>query len=845
MTNAEALNLPVTDSLPELKAALDATHCAVLVAPPGAGKTTCVPIALHQANGPGAKIVLLEPRRMAARAAAQRMAEMLGEKVGETVGIRARFDTRVSNRTRIEVVTEGVFTRMVLADPSLEGIGTVIFDEFHERSLDADFGLALCLDAKAGLREDLRLLVMSATLAGSRVAKLLGKAPVIESAGRMYPVETRYLGRAPGLRIEDQMADAIDLALRRENGSILAFLPGQGEIKRTADRLEGRFDPAAITICPLYGALSPADQDKAIAPAKDGKRKVVLATSIAETSITIEGVRVIIDSGLARVPRFEPGAGITRLETVRASRASVDQRQGRAGRTAPGVCYRLWDEPQTKALIEFTEPEIIAADLTGLLLDCADWGVADPADLSWLDPPPRSAIDAARKDLQELGALDETSRITALGRALRQLPLPPRLAAMVLSGVDASEAAGIEAAEIAALLVERGLGGNDSDLRERLERFRKDRSNRARQMRNLAAAWAKSASKAARNSSSPNENPARNKHAAQRTAEPSIAAHLAVAFPDRIAKRRGATSQYLLAGGRGANLDPTDTLAKEPFLVVAELQGAAAATRILAAAPLTETELEEIAQDRILETSNVEYDRSSRSLRQRTSKKLGAITLRSEPEPLKAEHSDDHARILAEGLAREGIAALPWSTAQSQLRHRIAFLMEAGDETLPDLSDDALAKDAANWLTPFLVGKTRADDITANDLDQALSMLVPRHVAEHLKKAAPTHFTAPTGHNHPIDYDGPGAPALNIRVQELYGLKHHPSIADGKLPLTLNLVSPANRPIQITRDLPGFWKGSWAAVKADMKGRYPKHPWPDDPANAEPTRRAKPRKPGG
>lgn len=844
IANGEITGLPVSAILPRLLSALAEERKAVLVAPPGAGKTTCVPLALFKALKPDARIILLEPRRIAARAAAQRMAQLLNERIGETVGLRSRFDTRISARTRIEVVTEGVFTRMILSDPSLEGIDAVLFDEFHERSLDADFGLALCLDTKSELRDDLSILVMSATIAGSHVAKLLGNAPVIESSGRMYPVETRYLGRDPHARIEDQMANAIDLALRQETGSILAFLPGQGEIKRTADRLDDRFEKDAVTICPLYGALPHSEQDIAISPAPNGKRKVVLTTSIAETSLTIEGVRVIVDSGLARVPRFEPGAGITRLETVRASRASVDQRQGRAGRTEPGVCYRLWDEPQTRALIEFTEPEILAADLTGLLLDCADWGIADPLELRWLDNPPQSALDAARQDLQQLGALDETSRITSFGRDLRQLPLPPRLAAMVLTGARTSKATGKAAAEIAALLVERGLGGTNTDLRERLDRFRREKSNRARQMQNLAASWSKSAYKAAQKRDRQSDQPNQNQGATETSFNHSIAAHLAVAFPDRIAKQRGAPGQYLLASGRGAKLDPTEALAKEPFLVVAELQGAAAATRILSAAPLTEDELNEIAHKRIVETSDVEYDQSSRSLRQRTVKKLGAITLRSEPGSIKKEDSEHHARILAEGIANEGISRLPWSPAQKQLRHRIVFLQKAGDETLPDLSDEALARDAATWLAPFLVRKTRADEITANDLEQALAVLIPRHLSEHLKKAAPTHFAAPTGHSHPIDYEGPGAPALNIRVQELYGLKDHPAIANGKLPLTLNLLSPASRPIQITKDLPGFWQGSWAAVKAEMKGRYPKHPWPDDPANAEPTRRAKPRNPG-
>ncbi|MEQ8824377.1 MAG: ATP-dependent helicase HrpB [Filomicrobium sp.] len=840
MNEKSKQRLPIHDVIPELFDAMATAQAAVLIAPPGAGKTTCVPLALRDEDWlKENKIILLEPRRIAARTAAQRMAHMLGESVGETVGLRARFDTKIGAKTQIEVVTEGVFTRMILSDPSLEGIGAVIFDEFHERSLDADFGLALCLDAMAGYREDLRVLVMSATLAGSRVAQLLGHAPVIESAGRMHPVTTRYLGRSQNARIEVQTADAIELALRNEPGSILVFLPGQGEIRRTARELEERLDAREdVMICPLYGALTPAEQDRAIQPPAHGLRKVVLGTSIAETSLTIEGVRVIIDSGLARVPRYEPGAGITRLETVRASRASVDQRQGRAGRTEPGVCYRLWNEPQTRALPEFSEPEIVAADLNGLLLDCADWGVTDPHELKWLDPPPQAALDAARQDLTSIGALDNVGHITPVGRALREIPLPPRLAAMVITGAHHSSDAAHTAAQIAALLVERDMGGTDADLRDRLARFRNDRSKRSRQMLRLSEGWAKSALKAAKNTG-----PSRNTSRTDGSNLHSLAAHSAAAYPDRIAKQRGEKGQYLLASGRGANIDATHALAKEPFLVVAELQGKAAATRILSAAPLSEQELYKIAGDRVVRSQVIEYDAEARALRQREVTKLDAITLNSKPMRLDAQDSEHCANILAEGLAATGVDKLPWSRAQQQLRHRIRFLRTAGQDELPDVSDEALAATAPDWLAPFLTGKTKADQVSANDLQQALSMLLPHHLLSEIDSAAPTHFVAPTGHKHPIDYDGPGAPALNIRVQELFGLKTHPTIANGKLPLTLNLMSPANRPIQITRDLPGFWQGSWASVKADMKGRYPKHPWPDDPANAAPTRRAKPRKP--
>ena len=809
--------LPIDDILDDLGAALVARSSAVLVAPPGAGKTTRVPLALLDAPwlGPRNKILVLEPRRIAARGAAERMAKTLSECVGDTVGLRARMVSKSGPKTRIEVITEGVFTRMILDDPSLEGVGAILFDEFHERSLDADLGLALALDTQKALREDLRILVMSATLDGARVATILDNAPVIESEGRAYPVETRYLGRDANRRIEDQVVDAIGRALRAEPGSLLVFLPGQGEIKRVEERLQSTISDNNTILAPLYGAMDVAAQDCAIEPAPAGKRKVVLATTIAETSLTIEDVRVVIDSGLQRVPRFEPDAGVTRLETVRVSRASADQRRGRAGRTEPGVCYRLWDEPQTTSLRPFTEPEIRSADLTGLLLDLAEWGVTDPATLAWLDPPAPSAVTAARTELQTIGALDAEGRITPEGRRVRALPLPPRLARMVLA------AQSLEAAELAAVLVERGLGGTDTDLDHRLTNFRRDRSRRADDMRRLAKGWAKAAGA----------------HTAPDGA--SAASLLALAYPDRIAKARGAPGQYLLANGRGAHIDPADGLAREPYLVVAELQGTAAATRILAAARLSEAELVTIAADRIVDRDELTFDAAAGAIRARRVRRLDAITLASESRPVTP--SSETAVLLAQGAASAGINRLPWTKAQEQLRHRIAFLRTAEGEQWPDLSDAALARSAETWLAPFLERATRLTDIDAAVLGNALDALIPWDLKRKLDAGAPTHFEAPTGNSHPIDYDGPGAPALSIRVQELYGLKDHPAIAGGCLPLTLNLLSPAHRPIQITRDLPGFWAGSWSAVKSEMKGRYPRHLWPDDPANALPTARAKPR----
>lgn len=812
--------LPVDEALPALRAALAQRNAAVLVAPPGAGKTTRVPLVLREEAWCGGRIILLEPRRLAARAAAARMAAMLGEAVGETVGLRVRLETRVSRRTRIEVVTEGVFTRMILDDPSLEGVSAVLFDEFHERSLDADLGLALAIDAQEGLREDLRLLVMSATLDGARVAALLGDAPVIESKGRAFAVETRYLGRRPERRIEEDVADAVLTALGAEQGSILVFLPGEREIRRVAELLAERIRDPAVDVAPLYGALERAEQDRAIVPAPPGRRKVVLATSIAETSLTIEGVRVVIDSGLARVPRYEPDLGLTRLETVRVSRASADQRRGRAGRTEPGVCYRLWEEAGNGALEPFARPEILSADLAPLMLDCAAWGLADPTRLRFLDPPPAPALAEARRLLVEIDALDGDGRLTPTGRHLHDLPLPPRLARMVLA---AGAAAGT-AAEIAAVLVERGLGGNGTDLVERLERFRADGSRRAADMRRTAAGWARQAAAAGLPAEVADDDPG---------------ALVALAYPDRIARARGKAGEFLLANGRGAFVDPADRLAREPFLAVAEIAGGGASARIVLAAPITPEAIEAVAGHRIETVVEVTFDRAARALRARRLRRLGAVVLSQQPLAVPADESS--AATLARGIAALGIDCLPWTRTQQQLRGRVAFLRRAEGEPWPDLSDEALARTVEDWLAPHILGVTSLAGIDAGHLDAALRSLVPWELMRRLDAEAPTHFEAPTGSRIPVNYDGEEGPSIAVRVQELFGLDRHPTLAGGRVPLILELLSPAHRPIQITRDLPGFWRGSWAAVRAELRGRYPKHPWPEDPVSAQPTTRAKPR----
>jgi len=819
--------LPIDAVLDDLSRTLDRDRAAVLVAPPGAGKTTRVPLVLLDAPWvANRKIIVLEPRRIAARASAERMAHTLGERVGETVGYRVRFGSKVSRSTRIEVVTEGIFSRQILDDPELPDVAAVLFDEFHERSLDADLGLALARDAQTGLREDLRLVVMSATLDGARVAGLLGEAPVIVSEGRAFAVDTRYLGRKSDMPVERQMGDAIAMALRADPGSVLAFLPGAAEIRRTQNFLAERIHDASIDIVPLFGALDASVQDRAIAPATKGRRKVVLATSIAETSLTIEGVRIVVDSGLARIPRYEPDIGLTRLETVRASRAAVDQRRGRAGRTEPGVCYRLWDEPQTASFAAFSQPEILSADLSSLVLDLAEWGISDPTRLAFLDPPPGPALKEARDLLRELGALDSDRRITAEGRSLRALALPPRLARMI---VDSHRlGAGREASDIAAVLTERGLGGDDVDLDTRLDAFRRDRSQRAESARSLARRWASQV--------------AANEKTGARGGEPSSGVMLALAFPDRVARNRG-NGSFLLASGRGAALDQAQALSRAPFVAVAELAGTAAQGRILLAAPIAQAEIEQLFADQISAADEIVFDRGAMALRARRKRTLHAITLSEAP--LTLQPSEKTARILADGLISAGLDQLPWSKPATQMRDRVAFLRKAESEgsqnPWPDLSDTALASQREQWLVPMLCDKTSLEELSPGDLSDSLMALLPWELRMRLDREAPTHFEAPTGTQLAIDYEAEQGPTIAVRLQELFGLNIHPSIARGKIPLVLQLLSPAHRPVQVTRDLPGFWRGSYAAVRSDLRGRYPRHPWPDNPATAMPTRRVKPR----
>jgi ATP-dependent helicase HrpB len=801
--------LPIEEILPRLGALLAEGRNAVLVAPPGAGKTTRVPLFLKdQTWAGGGKLIVLEPRRLAARAAAARMASTLGEAVGETVGFRVRLQSKVSARTRIEVVTEGVFTRMIQDDPGLDGVAAVLFDEFHERSLDADLGLALARDSQQLLRDDLRILVMSATLDGAAVARLLGDAPVIESQGRAFPVETRYLGRNPAHRPEEQVSRAVEKALAEETGGLLVFLPGQGEILRTRDWLADRLRRPDVDLAPLYGAMDPADQDRAISPSPAGRRKVVLATSIAETSLTIEGVRVVIDAGLARVPRYDPASGLTRLETIRVSRAAADQRRGRAGRTGPGVCYRLWDETETRALVPFARPEILETDLSGLALDLARWGARDASGLAFLDPPPSAAFNEARSLLVRLQALDGEGALTAHGEALARLPLPPRLAHMVVRGAAGGQA--LLAAKIAALLTERGLGGRDTHLGHRLEAFDRDRAPRARDARQLAERWARSAG-------SPPKQPPLDE-----------ALLLAEAFPERIARARGSNGEFQLATGRGAHVEPTDVLARETWIAVGELGGGAARDRILLAAPLDEATLRAAFADRLVAEDRLEVEADGK-VRGRRLLRLDRLVV----EDRRIEKPDPEmiARALLDQVRRQGLSALPMDAART-LRARLAFLGAP-------LSDETLVARLDDWLAPLLKGRTSLAQLTAGQVADAIRALVPWDVQRRLDAEVPLRFTAPTGNSFAIDYAAEAGPKVELRVGELYGLSVHPAVAG--VPLTFSLLSPGHKPIQTTRDIPGFWKGSWSDVRKDMRGRYPKHVWPEDPAAAAPVTRATPR----
>lgn len=808
-------DLPIEDVIPQIAAALRESTRLVISAPPGAGKTTRVPLTLLDEGWiEGRKLILVEPRRIAARAAAERMAATLGERVGQTIGLRSRLDVRTSKDSRIEVVTEGVFSRMVLSDPALEGIAGVIFDEFHERSLDADEGLAFALDAQSVIREDLRIVLMSATLPGNLTQDFFA-APVIESLGRAWPVETRYLGYEPRQRLEDQVAAAIRKALYEEDGSILAFLPGVAEIQRTVDRIGPV--AAGVHVTPLYGALTPQEQNEAIAPAPKGTRKVVVATDIAESAITIEGVRVVIDCGFARVPRFDTNLGASRLETVRVAVANADQRRGRAGRTGPGVCYRLWREAEMRGFAASPSPEIDNADLTGLALDMARWGAKSPADLRWLNPPRDAAWRHARAILTSGGAMDANGDLTLLGKGIGDLALPPRLALMVLRAAERGDAK--LASEIAAVMSERDLGGRSADLDERLTRFRSENGQRAKAMRDLAARWAKAAG-------------------GKTDGGNSAAAILALGFPERIAKLRGAAAgRFVMAGGRGAMLDETDPLARQQWLTVADMTGSGPDLRITLAARLSEEEA--LGSGAVETKEEAKLDPTSRRVRARRTRRIGSIVL--EETPLPSPPAELVREALLEAIRESGFTLLKSAAPLESAIHRIDLLAKTIGDPWPQDFRASLVERLDDWLGPLLDSPASLDSLDGGQIADAALTLLDWPLPRDLARLAPLRWETPVGRSVEIDYAAEGGPRVECKVQEAYGLSLHPTLADGRISLTVALLSPAFRPVAVTKDVPAFWRGGYHDMRKDMKGRYPKHDWPDDPAAAAPTSRAKPR----
>lgn len=836
--------MPVDAALPALKEALTERKQAVLVAAPGAGKTTRVPLALLDEPWlAGRKIVMLEPRRLAARNAAKFMARTLGESVGETVGYRVRMDTKVGPRTRVEVVTEGVLTRMLQADPSLEEAGLVIFDEYHERSLQADLGLALCLQARELFREDLRLAVMSATLEAEPVAELLGGAPVVASEGRMYPVETRYAARREtGLEAEAAVARTVLEALAEHGeGDALVFLPGAAEIRRVEARLRAALAGRPVDVAPLHGSMPQEAQDRALAPSPAGRRKVVLSTAVAESSLTVEGVRIVVDAGLMRVPRFSPRTGMSRLETVPVSLASADQRRGRAGRLAPGVCYRLWSEEENRRLAPTGTPEIREADLAPLALELAAWGVSDPAELAWLDPPPAAAYAQARELLAGLGALTGAGALTPHGARLLELGAHPRLAHMMLR----AEPLGLSAlaCELAALLGERDLLRGDAsrspDLALRVRALRQGGAHADERVRERLLAEAAQLRRSLASAAASSAPAAASPGSLRSGGADELAACgvlLGFAYPDRIGRRRGA-GKYTLSVGRGASMPEGQPLAQEEFVVAAELDDQGLEGRIQLAAALAEDDLERHFSDLMKEEELVRWDPEAEAVRARSVRRLGAILLRERP-VAKPDPALVTAALL-EGIRAAGLGLLPWSRSARQLRERVLFLgRHAGG--WPDWTDEGLLATLEEWLAPYAEGMRSRSDMQRLNLTQVLEASLSWERRSELEREAPTHVAVPSGSRIPVDYSDPDAPALAVRLQEMFGLPDTPRIAGNRIPLTLHLLSPAQRPVQVTRDLASFWRNAYFEVRKDLKGRYPKHFWPDDPLQAPATRRVRP-----
>ena len=822
--------LPIDKLLPDIRRHLLSHTALVIQAAPGAGKTTRVPLALLQEPWlQGRKLVMLEPRRLAARTAARYMAMERGEAPGATIGYRVRMDSRVSGATRIEIVTEGVLTRFIQDDPSLSSYGAVIFDEFHERSLQADLALALCLESRAALRPDLRLVVMSATLDTGPVADLLGGAPVLTSSGREYPVETRYVPPPAQGHISAQALPVIERALAEEQGNLLVFLPGVGEIRRAQAALVERA-LAHVRIAPLYGDLDAAAQDQAIAPPTAGQRKVVLATSIAETSLTIEGIRVVIDAGRMRVPRFDPVSGMTRLETVRVSRASADQRRGRAGRLEPGVCYRLWRESEQERLAPANTPEILSADLAELVLELARWGATEPGSLKWLDAPPTAAWNQARELLQGLAAVDGEGRITSHGRELLALPLHPRLGHMLLKGKGLDW--GALACDVAALLSERDplhRAGTEThaDLHARLQLLKSrntDAQRRTRGLREVAAQLRRSLGLQAEDEEAGDEG-----------------VLVALAYPDRIAQRRaGGAPRYLLANGRGALLAEGDLLGKADWLAVAQVGSEIREAKIFLAATLRQNDVQEHFADLIVESEFVIWDDAAGAVQARRQRRLGALVL--DDAPAQNASPQTITQALLAGIRQRGLACLPWTPALRNLQARLLFLRRFLGLEWPDVSDAALLANLDAWLAPYLAGMSRISHLERLPLDEALMAPLDYRQRRSLDEFAPLHIPVPSGSNIRVDYTEGDIPVLRVKLQELFGLRDTPRLAGGKLPVMLHLLSPAQRPVQVTQDLAGFWQRTWPEVKKELKGRYPKHNWPDDPMTAPASRGARRRR---
>jgi len=833
--------LPIDAILPELCASLEQTPNAVVQAAPGAGKTTRIPLKLLDAPWrEGGRIIMLEPRRLAARAAARRMVQTLGEPVGKTVGYRVQLDNKTGPDTVIEVVTEGILTRRLQSDPSLDGVAAVIFDEFHERNLQADLGLALCLDCQAGLREDLRILAMSATLDVAPVAELMGDAPVIASAGRAFPVETRYLGKPPVDRFRDTLSPAVSSAvkqaLRDETGSILVFLPGEGEIRRVETLLNESNLPDDVDVLPLFGALPQSRQDLAVSPPPSGRRKVVLATAIAETSLTIEGIRVVIDGGRSRIPRFDPRSGMTRLFTEPVSLAGAAQRQGRAGRIEPGVCYRLWDQAGEGAFRKFSQPEILDADLAALALDLANWGIRDPDALNWLTPPPEAALARARDLLRQLRAMDDQDRITAHGREMAGLPMHPRLAHMVIEGAKSGWAE--NACNVAALLTDRDIARRDGsnpvpvDLTLRVSALNGEHTslsvnrNALGRTGALAKHWLKRAPRNVRDGDAPELSP-----------DEQIGALVALAYPDRVAERRpGRDSRYRLRNGKGAVLPAEDGLRDAPYLAIASVSGETRDARIRTAAPISAATIERLFGNDIRDGETAVWDGKSRSVIARRQKRLHALVL--DDAPARNIPDDQIVHALLDGIRDIGLECLPWSREATEWLLRVrCFHLATG--TGPDLSESVLLETLEEWLLPYLAGMSRLQHLKSLDLRAILQARLNWSELQKLDAQVPSHFTVPSGSSIRIDYTDPTAPVLPVKLQEMFGATETPSIVDGAIALNIHLLSPAGRPLQITRDLPAFWSNAYPQVKAEMKGRYPRHPWPDDPLAAAPTRHTK------